>query len=212
MSRTTGRKPVLLALDLEGILVPEIWVSVAEGLGVQELKYTTRDIPDYDRLMRNRLRLLDERQILLPDIQAIIGKMEPCDGAGDFLRWVMAKVPVVILSDTFYEFAMPLVEKLGFPPLFCNTLESDARGRIVGYTLRQQDGKRKAVKAFKALGFRVAAVGDSYNDTGMLSEADIGILFRPPESVRLEFPGFSVFQEYEGLAAFLGDYFARSEG
>jgi phosphoserine/homoserine phosphotransferase len=212
MGRTNESKPALLALDLEGILVPEIWVSVAEGLGVEELKYTTRDIPDYDRLMRNRLRLLDERGILLPHIQAVIGRMEPCDGARDFLRWAMGRVPVVILSDTYYEFAMPLVEKLGFPPLFCNTLEVDAGNRIAGYTLRQEDGKRKAVKAFKALGFRVAAVGDSYNDTGMLSEADLGILFRPPENVKREFPGFSVFQDYEGLAGFLAGFFARRDG
>jgi phosphoserine / homoserine phosphotransferase len=212
MGRTTEKKPALLALDLEGILVPEIWISVAEGLGVEELRLTTRDIPDYDRLMKHRLRLLDERGILLPHIQAIIGKMEPCEGARDFLRWAMGRVPVVILSDTYYDFAMPLVEKLGFPPLFCNTLEVDAENRIVGYTLRQQDGKRKAVMAFKALGFRTAAVGDSYNDTGMLSEADLGVLFRPPENVKREFPGFKVYGEYEGLAAYLAVFFARRDG
>ena len=212
MGRTKERKPALLALDLEGILVPEIWISVAEGLGVEELRLTTRDIPDYDRLMKNRLRLLDERGILLPHIQAVIGRMEPYEGARDFLRWAMGRVPVVILSDTYYDFAMPLVEKLGFPPLFCNTLEVNADNRIVGYTLRQQDGKRKAVMAFKALGFRTAAVGDSYNDTGMLSEADLGILFRPPDNVKREFPGFKVFEEYEGLAAFLAVFFARRDG
>jgi phosphoserine/homoserine phosphotransferase len=212
MGRTTERKPALLALDLEGILVPEIWISVAEGLGIEELRLTTRDIPDYDRLMKHRLRLLGERGVLLPQIRAIIGRMEPYEGAKDFLRWAMGRVPVVILSDTYYDFAMPLVEKLGYPPLFCNTLEVDSENRIVGYTLRQQDGKRKAVMAFKALGFRTAAVGDSYNDTGMLSEADLGLLFRPPENVKREFPGFRVYTEYEGLAAFLAVFFARRDG
>jgi phosphoserine/homoserine phosphotransferase len=212
MGRSAEGRPALLALDLEGILVPEIWISVAEGLGVEELRLTTRDIPDYDRLMRNRLRVLEERGIPLTRIQEIIGRMEPLDGARDFLRWATGKVPVVILSDTYYEFAMPLMEKLGCPPLFCNTLEVDGSGRVVGYTLRQQDGKRKAVRAFKALGFRAAAVGDSYNDTGMLSEADLGVLFRPPENVKREFPAFAVFEEYERLAAFLAEFFARRHG
>jgi phosphoserine/homoserine phosphotransferase len=212
MGRSAEGKPALLALDLEGILVPEIWISVAEGLGVEELRLTTRDIPDYDRLMANRLRLLEEHGIPLTRIQEVIGRMEPLGGARDFLRWATGKVPVVILSDTFYEFAMPLMEKLGYPPLFCNTLEVDEASMIVGYALRQQDGKRKAVKAFKALGFRTAAVGDSYNDTGMLSEADLGVLFRPPDNVKREFPGFTVFEEYERLAAFLAEFFSRRQG
>ncbi len=190
----------LVCLDLEGVLVPEIWIAFSERTGIAELRRTTRDEPDYDKLMRFRLDLLRRHRLGLPDIQAVIREMGPLPGARAFLDGLRRRYQVVILSDTFYEFAMPLMEQLGLPTLFCHRLETDGEGFVTGYRLRLPDGKRAAVRAFRALGFRVTAAGDSYNDTAMLLEADAGILFRPPQNVIDAFPQFPVVREYHALA------------
>ena len=189
----------IACLDLEGVLIPEIWIGFAEKTGIDELRATTRDIPDYDVLMRQRLRLLQEHHLGLHDIQEVIAKMAPLDGAKDFLTWLKAHFQVVILSDTFYEFSHPLMRQLDFPALFCHRLVADDKGTIIDYKLRQQDPKRQCVKAFHALNFRVIASGDSYNDTTMLSEADAGILFQAPDNVIEEFPQFPSVENYEEL-------------
>lgn len=192
---------MIACLDLEGVLVPEIWINVAATTGIEALKRTTRDEPDYDKLMRGRLRILDEHGLKLADIQRVIGQMQPLDGAFDFLRWLRGRFQVIILSDTFYEFAAPLMAQLDNPCLFCNSLVVDASGRVTDYQLRVRDGKRKAVMALKLLNFSVVAAGDSYNDTTMLTEADGGILFRPPDNVIRDFPQFPVTHTYEELRA-----------
>ena len=186
-------------LDLEGVLVPEIWIDFAERTGIAELRATTRDIPDYDVLMKQRLRILAEHGLGLTHIQEVIATMEPMPGAREFIDWLRERFQVVILSDTFYEFSQPLMRQLGFPTLFCHRLEADASGRIVDYRLRQRDAKRECVKAFQGLHFRVIAAGDSYNDTAMLGEADAGILFRAPDNVISEFPQFPSVHEYDEL-------------
>jgi len=186
-------------LDLEGVLVPEIWIAVAERTGVPELRRTTRDEPDYDKLMRWRLAILEERGIRLADIQAAIASLGPLPGAREFLDWLRERMSVVILSDTFRQFAAPLMRQLGWPALFCHSLEVADDGRITGYALRMPDQKRAAVRAFRGLRLRVVAAGDSYNDTAMLAEADAGILFRPPENVIAEFPQFPVTRDYQEL-------------
>ncbi len=197
-----GRAGVWVAcLDLEGVLIPEIWINVAERTGVDALRRTTRDEPDYDVLMRYRLDVLREHGLGIADIQAVIGGMAPLDGARAFLDGLRARHPVIILSDTFYEFAAPLMAQLGWPTLFCHQLGIDAEGRVAGYHLRQQDPKRKAVLALRGLNFRIAAAGDSYNDTSMLGEADAGILFRPPDNVIRDFPQFPVTRTYPELDA-----------
>ena len=188
-------------LDLEGVLVPEIWINVAERTGIAALRRTTRDEPDYDKLMRGRIAILDEHRLGLRDIQAVIATMDPLAGALDFLDWLRNRTQVIILSDTFAEFAQPLMRKLGWPTLFCNALEVDGSGRIAGYQLRIQDGKRRAVEALRAIAFRIVAAGDSYNDTTMLAAADAGILFRPPANVVADFPQFPVTTTYEELRA-----------
>ncbi|MFQ5665170.1 MAG: bifunctional phosphoserine phosphatase/homoserine phosphotransferase ThrH [Candidatus Binatia bacterium] len=192
---------MIACLDLEGVLVPEIWINVAERTGIQELRVTTRDEPDYDKLMRRRLAILEEHQLRLSDIQHVIGTMAPLDGAREFLGWLRARFQVIILSDTFDEFAAPLLAQLDYPCLFCNSLVVDSEGRVRDYRIRVRDGKRKAIMAFKLLNFAVIAAGDSYNDTTMLVEADQGILFRPPDNVRREFPQFPVARTYAELRA-----------
>lgn len=189
----------IAALDLEGVLVPEIWIDFAAKTGIEALKATTRDIPDYDVLMRQRLDLLNQNGLGLPDIQAVIATMKPLEGAPEFVDWLRERFQVVILSDTFYEFSQPLMAQLGFPTLFCHRLIADASGKIVDYKLRQKDPKRESVKAFHQLNFRVIASGDSYNDTTMLSEADAGILFRAPSNVIKEFPQYPSVTSYEDL-------------
>jgi len=186
----------IVCLDLEGVLVPEIWIAFSERTGIPELRRTTRDEPDYDELMRFRLELLRRHGLGLPDIQAVIRGMGPEPGAKAFLDALRLKYQVVILSDTFYEFAMPLMEQLGFPTLFCHRLTTDAAGFLTGYRLRMPAQKMASVAAFKELRFQVIAAGDSYNDTAMLAEADAGILFRPPRNVIAEFP---VVTDYPGL-------------
>ena len=189
----------LLCLDLEGVLVPEIWIGVAERTGIAALRMTTRDEPDYDKLMRQRLAILEREGLGIADIHAVIGAMDPLPGALEFLDWARERLQVLILSDTFYQFATPLMRKLGWPTLFCNFLDVDAKGRVVGYRLRQQDGKRQAVQALHGLAFRVIAAGDSYNDTSMLGEAEAGILYCPPDNVVREFPHFPVARNYDDL-------------
>jgi phosphoserine/homoserine phosphotransferase len=190
---------MIACLDLEGVLVPEIWINVAERTGIAALRRTTRDEPDYDKLMRGRLAILDEHRLGLPDIQAVIARMEPLPGAAEFLDWLRARTQVVILSDTFEQFAQPLMRALGWPTLFCHRLDVEPGGRIRGYRLRQQDAKRKAVEALRSLAFRIVAAGDSYNDTSMLAAADAGILFKPPQNVIDDFPQFPVTRTYDEL-------------
>jgi len=189
----------IACLDLEGVLVPEIWIGFAEKTGIDELRATTRDIPDYDVLMKQRLRILDEHQLGLDDIQEVIATMAPLTGAREFLDWLRERFQVVILSDTFYEFSLPLMAQLGFPTLFCHRLEADEAGRIVDYNIRLKDHKRQSVIAFHGLNYRVIAAGDSYNDTSMLGEADAGILFKAPDNVIQEFPQFPSVAEYDEL-------------
>nr|VFJ97828.1 MAG: phosphoserine phosphatase [Candidatus Kentron sp. LFY] len=191
----------IACLDLEGVLVPEVWINVAERTGISELLATTRDIPNYDVLMRQRLSIIKNHGLTLSDVQEVIGTLEPLDGAVGFLDWLRTRFQVVILSDTFYEFSTPLMSKLGWPVLFCNHLEIDGEDRIVGYRLRQPDQKRQAIKALHALDFRTIAAGDSYNDTTMLAEADAGIFFRPPEDIARQFPRYPVTESYEELRA-----------
>jgi phosphoserine/homoserine phosphotransferase len=191
----------IVCLDLEGVLVPEIWIAFAERTGIPELRRTTRDEPDYNRLMRGRLDLLRRHGLGLRDIQRVIAEMGPEPGAREFLDALRQEFQVVILSDTFYEFAMPLMAQLGQPTLFCHRLEIDAQGFVSAYHLRLPDQKREAVRSFKELAFRVIAAGDSYNDTAMLAEANAGILFRPPDKVAQEYPQFPVTRDYDALRA-----------
>jgi phosphoserine/homoserine phosphotransferase len=188
----------LACLDLEGVLIPEIWINVADLTGINDLRLTTRDIPDYDELMTHRLKMLDKHGLKLSVIQSVINDMGPLPGAQEFVSWLRERYQLIILSDTFYEFGMPLMSHLGSPTLFCHKLEIKD-DRIVNYCLRQPDQKREAVKAFHSLNFKVIAAGDSYNDTSMLSEADAGILFSPPQNVIDEFPQFPVTNNYEEL-------------
>jgi phosphoserine/homoserine phosphotransferase len=187
---------MMVCLDLEGVLVPEIWINVAERTGIAELRRTTRDEPDYDRLMRGRLKILAEHGLTLRDLQAVIGSMQPLDGACEFLGWLRERCQVIILSDTFAEFAAPLMRQLGYPTLFCHTLRVDAGNHVVDYQLRLPDQKRASVEAFKGLNFQVVAAGDSYNDVAMLQAADAGIFFRPPAGIQVEYPQFPVTQTY----------------
>jgi len=204
MGRFTKRKGKwmqIACLDLEGVLVPEIWINVAERTGIEALRATTRDIPDYDVLMRQRLQLLDEHGLKLADIQEVIAGMGPMEGARDFLDRLRESFQVIILSDTFYDFAAPLMKQLGHPTLLCHRLHIDKDGRVADYCLRMPDQKREAVKALHGLNFQVIAAGDSYNDTTMLAEADAGILFRPPQNVIDEFPQFPITTTYKELEA-----------
>ena len=189
----------IACLDLEGVLVPEIWIGFAEKTGIEELSATTRDIPDYDVLMRQRLAILDKHGLGLPDIQEVIATMAPMPGARDFILWIKERFQLIILSDTFYEFSQPLMRQLDFPTLFCHRLIANDAGKIVDYKLRQKDPKRHSVKALHSLNFRVIASGDSYNDTTMLEEADAGILFRAPANVIEEFPQYPAVETYEEL-------------
>ncbi|NOU35277.1 MAG: bifunctional phosphoserine phosphatase/homoserine phosphotransferase ThrH [Kiritimatiellaceae bacterium] len=189
----------IACLDLEGVLVPEIWINVAERTGIKELRATTRDIPDYDVLMKQRLKILDQHGLKLADIQQVISGMGPLPGAHEFLNRLREKFQVIILSDTFYDFAAPLMKQLGHPTLLCHRLKIDGEGRVADYHLRMPDQKREAVKALHQLKFKVIAAGDSYNDTSMLAEADAGILFCPPQNVIEQFPQFPVTTSYNDL-------------
>tara|TARA_B100001057_G_scaffold499869_1_gene612219 strand:+ start:2377 stop:2991 length:615 start_codon:yes stop_codon:yes gene_type:complete len=188
---------MLACLDLEGVLLPEIWIKFAEKTEIEELKLTTRDIPDYDQLMKSRLEILKQNNLKLKDIQNVISTLSPLDGSYDFLSWLKSEFQVIILSDTFYEFAQPLMQRLDFPTLFCHKLVINSSGDIVNYKLRQKDQKTKAVKALQGLNFQVISAGDSYNDMGMLQQADAGILFNPPASVVDKFPQYPVARSYK---------------
>jgi phosphoserine/homoserine phosphotransferase len=189
----------IVCSDLEGIFTPEIWINFAEITGIEELRLTTRDISDYDVLMRRRLAILDENNLKLDDIQAVIAKMEPLEGALEFLDWLRSMTQVIIVSDTYVEFAGPLMEKLGRPTLFCNTLSIATDGSIGGYNLRQPDGKKKVTLALKTLNYKVIAIGDSYNDITMLEAADQAILYRPPQNVKKEYAEFPAVCNYNEL-------------
>lgn len=190
-------------LDMEGVLLPEIWIHAAKRFKIEALKRTTRDEPNYDKLMKFRLNLLKKEGIKLKDLQRIIGELEPLPGAASFLKKLRAKMPVIVLSDTFYEFAMPLMKKLGDATLFCNWLKTDKAGYISGYVLRQKDGKRKTVEALHKINFKVHAAGDSYNDLSMIETADKGALFNPPASILKSHPHIPVAKNYDRLLKLL---------
>ncbi len=202
-----GLVMILACLDLEGVFLPEIWINVAEKSGIKELKLTTRDISDYDKLMGYRLDILKKENIKLKDIEAVISGLEPLEGAKEFIYKLKTRFQVVILSDTFYQFAMPLMKKLDYPTLFCHNLSTDSEGFISNYTLRVKDSKKSAIMRFRELNFKTIAAGDSYNDISMLKEADRGILYSPPQNVVDEFPQFPVTYNYDAL----WDEFIKSE-
>ena len=190
---------IVACLDLEGVLVPEIWIAFAEKTGIEKLRLTTRDIPDYNELMQGRLDILNENNLLLSDIQEVIKDISPLPGAKDFLDWLKSEFQVIILSDTFNQFAGPLMTQLDYPTIFCHDLIIDETGKINDFQLRIHDAKTKAVEAIQGLNLKVIAAGDSYNDTGMLKQADAGILFRAPQNVIEEFPQFPVTLDYDGF-------------
>ena len=189
----------LVCLDLEGVLTPEIWIAFSEATGIPEFRRTTRDEPDYDKLMRFRIELLAKHKLKLKDIQKAIGGVEVLDGAMDFVQKLKKRTQLIILSDTFEQFAGPLMAKLGYPTLFCNSIETAADGSVTGYALRQQNGKKCAVAAFKTLNFKVFAAGDSFNDLAMIKEADAGCLFRAPEAIRRDYSHIPCVDTYEDL-------------
>ncbi|HDI61204.1 MAG TPA: bifunctional phosphoserine phosphatase/homoserine phosphotransferase ThrH [Desulfobacteraceae bacterium] len=195
----------IVCSDMEGVFTPEIWISVAERTGIEELRLTTRDIADYDVLMRRRLSILDEHRISLNDITDVIDTMEPLEGAVAFLDWLRDRVALIVVSDTYAQFAAPLIRKLGRPTLFCHTLSVNGDGRITGYNLRQSDAKRRTVEALRSLNYKVIGMGDSYNDVNMLKAAHHGILFRPPQNVIDEFPQFPVTTDYDELKPIIED-------
>ncbi len=195
----------IICADMEGIFTPEIWINVSEKTGIEDLRLTTRDIPDYDVLMRKRLSILKANGIKIQDIQAVIAGMEPLEGAFSFLNWIQSITPIIFVSDTYTQFAGPLLAKLGWPTLFCNTLSIDTTGNIVDYHLRQKDGKRMTVLALKSLYYNVLAIGDSYNDISMLKEADCGVLFDPPDNIRKEFNSFPLAYDYDELKTIISE-------
>jgi phosphoserine / homoserine phosphotransferase len=200
--------PPIIAFDLEGVFLPEIWIAVAERTALPELRRTTRDEPDYDKLMHGRMEILARNGLTLADIQQVIAGMEPLPGAVEFLAWMRQSAQMVIITDSFYEFVAPFLPKLGWPTVFAHTLQVDDQGMMAGYRLRVTNGKRKALESFRTLGFRTAAVGDSYNDTAMLGAADCGILFRPPDNVIRDFPHFPVTRTYGELCSEIGCFLA----
>jgi phosphoserine/homoserine phosphotransferase len=195
------KKQSIVTLDLEGVLVPEIWIAFAEKTGIEKLRLTTRDIPDYDVLMRGRLAILDEHKLKLSDIQEVIGTLRPMDGAKEFLDELRSITQVLILSDTFEEFAKPLMRQLNWPTILCHCLEVDATGRIVNYKIRTPEQKQKSVAALKLLNYNVVSAGDSFNDTAMLAEAHTGFLFHAPDNIKKQFPQFPALDRYDDLLA-----------
>jgi phosphoserine/homoserine phosphotransferase len=189
----------LVCLDLEGVLVPEIWIAFSEATGITELRRTTRDEPDYDKLMRSRIEILNKNRLKLGDIQRVISGMEPLEGAVEFTRRVKEKTQLIILSDTFEQFARPLMAKLGYPTLFCNTLETNPDGTVTGYRLRQKNGKMEAVRAFKSINTRVFAAGDSFTALAMIREADAGCLFRAPEAIKQDCADIPLTETFDEL-------------
>ena len=193
----------LVCSDLEGIFLPEIWIQFAEKTGIKDLRLTTRDISDYDVLMNHRLKILKAHGLKLGDIQTVIAGMEPYAGALEFLNWVRSVTQIIVVSDTFVEFAGPLMQKLGYPTLLCNRLTVAADGLITGYRLRQTDGKKKVADAMRSLNYTVIGIGDSYNDISMLKASNHGILYRPPKNVRREYPGLPVATDFGSLKAMI---------
>lgn len=191
----------IVCTDLEGVFTPEIWINVAEKTGITELRLTTRDISDYDVLMKKRLAILDEKGLSLKDITDVIATMQPLAGAVEFMGWLRTQTQVIVVSDTYIEFARPLMEKLDWPTLLCHNLTVSPEGRILGYNLRQNDSKFRAVEALKGLNYSVLSIGDSYNDITMLKGADYGFLFCPPQNVKQEYPQFPVSYTYTELRA-----------
>jgi len=201
----------IVCFDLEGIFTPEIWISIAEATNIEELRLTTRDVPDYDNLMKSRLKLLKENEITLKDIQSIIARMELLEGAKSFMRWIRSVAQVAIITDNYKEFLRPFMKKLGYPLTFCHHLEIDKNDMIIDYHLRTNDMKRKAIQTFKSMNYNVIAVGDSYNDIDMLKEAEYGIFFRPPKNVIKDFPEFPVVNEYTDLRKLLANHMGLSK-
>jgi len=199
----------VLCLDMEGVLTPEIWIHVRERTGIAELNLTTRDVKDYRELMDRRVEICAKHGLTLKDIQGYIAELDVMEGAREFMDWARARCPVFILSDTFYEFAAPLIQKLGYPTLLCHSIAYDESAKQLRYTLRQENQKKKAVEAFRSLNYRVAAAGDSYNDTHMLLAADTAAFFRAPESIAKEFPQFPSLHEYAELKEFLTAHFDK---
>lgn len=189
----------MLCSDLEGVLVPEVWINVARWTGIDELKLTTRDISDYNALMKRRLEILKQHGITIKDIQKVIALLELMPGAHDFVNWLHGRVQMVVVSDTFREFADPLLEKIGWPVLFCHHLTIDKEGNITDFNLRQTEAKKRVVEALQNLNFKVIALGDSYNDISMLRKAEHGILYRPPQNVIDDNPDISVVNSYSQL-------------
>jgi phosphoserine/homoserine phosphotransferase len=196
----------ILCSDLEGVFVPEVWINVADKTGIHELRRTTRDEPDYNLLMRSRMKILDQHGLKLHDIQDVISQIRPLPGATAFIEWVKERTQLIVVSDTFIQFADPLMKQLGRPTLFCHTLVMDETNRIIDYTLRQPDPKRKTVEALQGLTYKVIAMGDSYNDISMIKQADVGILFRPPQNVISDYPQFPVVTDYDELKQILSEY------
>ncbi|MFH1160171.1 MAG: bifunctional phosphoserine phosphatase/homoserine phosphotransferase ThrH [bacterium] len=201
----------IVCSDLEGVFVPEVWINVAEKTGIPELRRTTRDEPDYDKLMRSRMKILDQHGLKLHDIQQVIAQIRPLPGALEFIDWMKERTQLIVVSDTFIQFADPLMKQLGRPTLFCHTLVMDPTNRIIDYKLRQKDPKRKTVEALQSLTYQVIAMGDSYNDISMLKQADTGILFRPPQNVIDDFPEFPVANDYERLKEILNQYLTSEQ-
>lgn len=201
----------VVCLDLEGVLVPEIWIEFAKKTGIEELKLTTRDISDYDVLMKKRIAILKENGLKLKDIQNVIAGMRPLEGAAEFAAAVRNETQLIILSDTFTQFAAPLMKQLNFPTIFCNELITDENGTVTDYRLRIKDGKRRSVEALRSVNFSVLAAGDSYNDLSMIQTADAGAFFRPPQSIAAENPNIPVFTEYKEFLAFIRDFLSRQK-
>jgi phosphoserine / homoserine phosphotransferase len=196
----------IICSDLEGVFVPEVWINVAEKTGIKELRLTTRDVSDYDVLMKGRIKILEEHGLKLKDIQDVIAQIRPLDGALEFIAWVKERTQLIVVSDTFIQFAEPLMKQLGRPTLFCHSLVIDSEDRIIDYTLRQKDPKRKTAEALQGLMYKVIGMGDSYNDISMLKQSDAGILFRPPDNVVRDYPEFPVAYDYEELKKILLNY------
>ncbi len=199
--------PTFFASDLEGVLIPEIWIAVAEKTQIKQLFLTTREVTDYDALMKMRLETLAAHKLTIHDVQAIIDTMEPLPGAEDWVKWIRQRTQFVIITDSFYQFVEPFMRKLGWPTVFAHSLHVDDQGVLTGYELRLQQGKRKAIDALKSIGFRTMATGDSYNDTAMLSHADFGVLFDPPANVVADFPQFPIAHNYAELQAYAEQFF-----
>ncbi len=204
-------RPTLIASDLEGVFLPEIWIAVAEKTGIQQLSLTTRDVSDYDELMRMRIRVLAEHKLTMRDIHSVIGTMDPLPGAPAMIRWIQERARLIVLTDSYYEFVAPVLAKLGYPTIFAHSLQIDENDMMVGYQLRTEQGKRRSVRAFGDLGFRTMAFGDSYNDTAMLAEADQGALFCPPQNVIDEFPQYPVALDYTQLQTLIEEFLQTAE-